>query len=198
VRALLRLNPISGGHGNSEGEPVSAHYSEKYVVDTMNAVAYLKGYEGVNPKRIGYWGHSNGGEIGLRVVLVSTDIKAASFWAGVVGSYEDMFEIYIDDISFLDNEINPLIQKYGLPSTNPTFWKPLEPYEYLDDISIPIELQHGTNDSSVPIELSLSLKSSLENIGKNVVYIEYSDDHNISANANTAWQKTISFFREYL
>lgn len=195
---FVTFKPDLRGHGNSEGEPVSAHYSEKYVVDTMNAIAYLKEYEGVNPERIGYWGHSNGGQIGLRVALVSSDIKAASFWAGVVGSYEDMFETYVENIPFLDNERNPLVQVHGLPSENPEFWNPLEPYEYLEDINIPIELQHGTNDADVPIELSLSLKSALEGAGKNVEYVEYSDDHNISANASRAWQKTISFFREHL
>ena len=88
---FVTFKPDLRGHGNSEGEPVSAHFSEKYVVDTLYALEYLKNYVDVDPERIGYWGHSNGGEIGLRVVVISPDIKAASFWAGVVGSYEDMF-----------------------------------------------------------------------------------------------------------
>jgi hypothetical protein len=58
---------------------------------------------------MGYWGHSNGGEIGLRVVTISPDIKAASLWAGVVGSYEDMFEIYNDKIDFLKDGQNDLL-----------------------------------------------------------------------------------------
>ena len=90
---FVTFKPDLRGHGNSGGAPVSAHYSEKYVVDTLYAIEYLKNQEDVNRQRIGYWGHSNGGEIGLRVVVVSSDIKAASFWAGVVGSYEDMYEV---------------------------------------------------------------------------------------------------------
>jgi len=196
---FVTFKPDLRGHGQSEGDPVSAHYSEKYVVDTMHAISYLKNHPDVNTEKIGYWGHSNGGEIGLRIVTISKDIKAASFWAGVVGSYKDMLETYNDQISFLKNEDNPLIQEHGLPSENPQFWKKIDPYYFLNYISAPIQLQHGTSDSSVPIELSLSLKKSLEEAGKDVQYFEYpGDNHNISNNVNLAWQRTITFFEQNL
>ncbi len=195
---FVTFKPDLRGHDTSEGEPVSAHYSEKYVIDTLYAISYLKQHPDVNPERIGYWGHSNGGEIGLRTILANEDIKAASFWAGVVGSYEDMFETYVDDISFLEQD-NPLTREHGLPSENQEAWKPIEPYNYLEDVNIPIELQHGTEDQSVPVELSLNLKTAMESAGKNVVYHEYpGDDHNISINSGTAWQRSINFFREHL
>lgn len=196
---FITFKPDLRGHGDSEGEPSSAHYSEKYTIDTINALAYLKMHEDVNPSRIGYWGHSNGGEIGLRTILVDPDIKAASFWAGVVGSYEDMFETYINDIPFLRNDNNPLVQQYGLPSQNPDFWNTIEPYNYIEEIDIPIELQHGTNDDSVPVELSYSLRDALQAADKNVTYIEYlGDDHNIGQNSSRAWQQSIAFFHEHL
>jgi uncharacterized protein len=196
---FVTFKPDLRGHDNSEGKPSSAHYSPDYLIDTLNALAFLKNYPDVNPGKIGYWGHSNGGETGLSAILVSQDIKAASFWAGVVGSFEDMYETYIDDIPFLDNTLNPLVQTYGLPSSNPQFWRALEPYEFLGEINIPIELQHATGDKSVPVELSRELKTALEGAGKDVTYIEYQgDDHNISANSSRAWQRTIEFFNENL
>ena len=195
---FVTFKPDLRGHGNSEGEPSSAHYSEKYTIDTLNAIAYLKMHPEVDPNRLGYWGHSNGGEIGLRTILVNSDIKAASFWAGVVGSYVDMFETYVDDIGFLDQD-NPLTQRFGRPSQNPEAWNQLDPYAYLNEINIPIQIQHGTNDDSVPLELSLSLKAALESAGKEVEYFEYAgDDHNIGQNSGTAWQRTINFYREHL
>jgi dipeptidyl aminopeptidase/acylaminoacyl peptidase len=165
----------------------------------MNAIEYLKEYEVVNENKLVYWGHSNGGEIGLRVVLLSDDIKAASFWAGVVGSYEDMLETYNDKIPFLKDANHQLIKKNGLPGENPEFWNKLEPYNYLADISAPIEIQHVTGDESVPVELSLSLKEALEENNKVVEYHEYQgDNHNIGQNSNIAWQRTIEFFNKYL
>lgn len=196
---FVTFKPDLRGHGNSEGDAVSAHYSEKYVVDTLYALSYLKMHDDVNPERIGYWGHSNGGEIGLRIALVSDDVKASSLWAGVVGSYEDMFETHIDDIPFLRREENPLVEAFGLPSTNSAFWNQIDPYAHLADITIPIQLQHGTNDDSVPVALSLSLKKALEDAGKEVEYLEYpGDDHNIGRNSSRAWQRTIEFYQKYL
>lgn len=197
---LVTFKPDLRGHGQSEGEPVSAHFSEKYVVDALYALSYLKNHPEIDSQRIGYWGHSNGGETGLRVAVISTDIKAASFWAGVVGSFEDMLETYNDKIPFLRNALdNELVIENGLPSTNPNFWKQIDPYAYLADIHIPIELQHGSNDDSVPIELSLRLKEELEKLNKTVIYHEYvGDDHNIGNNSSRAWQRTIEFFQEHL
>jgi dienelactone hydrolase len=196
---FVTYKPDLRGHDESEGEPVSAHFSEKYVVDTLNALAYLKEHKDVDPGRLGYWGHSNGGEIGLRVAVVSNDIQAYSFWAGVVGSYEDMLETYNNDIPFLKDAEHNLIQENGLPSENPDFWGKLDPYNYLPSISAPIQLQHATGDESVPVELSLSLRQSLESAGKAVEYIEYQgDDHNITQNSATAWERTINFFRDNL
>jgi dipeptidyl aminopeptidase/acylaminoacyl peptidase len=196
---FVTYKPDLRGHDDSEGKVVSTHFSEKYVVDTMNAIEYLKEYEAVNENKLVYWGHSNGGEIGLRVVLLSDDIKAASFWAGVVGSYKDMLETYNDKILFLKDANHQLIKKNGLPSENPEFWNKLEPYNYLADISAPIEIQHATGDESVPIELSLSLKEALEGNNKVVEYHEYQgDNHNIGQNSNIAWQRTIEFFNKYL
>lgn len=197
---FVTFKPDLRGHGNSEGEPVSAHYSEKYVVDTMYAIAYLKNYEAVDSNRIGYWGHSNGGEIGLRTILLSPDIKAASLWAGVVGSYLDMFEIYNDKIPFLRNVTSTdLVMEHGLPSTNPDFWNKLDPYTYLEEINIPIQLQHGSNDDSVPLELSQRLKEELEKVNKEVEYYEYTgDDHNIGINTSAAFARAIDFYRDNL
>ncbi|MBD3238907.1 MAG: alpha/beta fold hydrolase [Candidatus Moranbacteria bacterium] len=198
---FVTFKPDLRGHGNSEGEAVSAHYSEKYIIDTLYAINHLKKHAKVNPRKMVYWGHSNGGEIGLRVALISKDIKAYCFWAGVVGSYQDMLETYNHKISFLDLEEreNPLVEKYKLPSQNPKFWNQIEPYEYLKELEAPIQLQHATGDESVPIELSISLKNELERLNKQVEFYKYQgDDHNISKNSNLAFQRTIKFYRKHL
>ncbi len=190
---FITFKPDLRGHAQSEGEPVSAHFSEKYVVDTLFALEYLKLHPDVNPNRLGYWGHSNGGEIGLRTMVISKDIKAGSLWAGVVGSFEDILETYNAKIPFLRATRDALVIQNGLPSTNPKFWNKLDPYTYLKDISGPVQLQHGTNDSSVPVELSVRLKEELEKVDKPVEYFEYEgDDHNIAKNLGIAWQKTIN------
>ena len=197
---FITFKPDLRGHGNSEGEAVGAHFSEKYVIDTLNALAYLKKYHDTDPNRIAYWGHSNGGEIGLRVAVISSDIKAYSLWAGVVGSYLDMFESYNNEIGFLRQASDSdLVKENALPSQNPSFWNQLDPYSYLSEIDAPIQLQHATGDESVPIILSKRLHEELEKANKTVEYLEYQgDDHNIGNNSALAFQKTIDFYNKYL
>ena len=130
-------------------------------MDTLFAMEYLKNFEDVNPERIGCWGHSNGGGIGLKLLLISEDVKAASLWAGMVGSYEDMLETYKRQIPFMQRDFNSLaIKEKGFPGENPEFWETVEPYYFLADIHSPVQLQHGTeDDGQVPVELSRHLNA---------------------------------------
>ena len=197
---FITFKPDLRGHGKSEGEATGAHFSESYIVDTLNAFSALKTYKDVDPEKIGIWGHSNGGEIGLRAMVVSKDIKAGVFWAGVVGSSEDMLETYNSQISFLRRRTPELFVKYGSPSANPAFWNKLDPYSYLSDTSGPIQLHHGTADNSVPIELSRSLNNALKEKGKTVELYEYEGaDHNFSGSSfGTSMQRSVDFFNKYL
>src|SRR3990167_1992256 len=84
------LKPDYRGHGSSEGDPAGAYGSNAYTIDVLNAVASIKKYSGVNIDRIGMWGHSMGGYITFRNMVVSKDVKAGVIWAGVVGSYANL------------------------------------------------------------------------------------------------------------
>lgn len=198
------------GHGNSEGQPLGAYYSPAYTIDVLNALSSLKRYKDADPQRIGMWGHSLGGNITLRAMVVSEDIKAASFWAGVVGTYEELMTKWRRTTPWRpsDNQasrhlstIRENLQKtYGAPKDNPSFWHSIDPRYYLKDISRPVQLNHGLADESVPWEFSESLKNDLEEEGKTVEYYTYQGaDHNISSpNFEVAMQRSVSFFDKYL
>src|SRR5215216_5407424 len=79
------------GHDRSEGEPGGAYSNTGYTVDVLNAVASMKRHPDADPNHIGMWGHSMGGYITLRSMVVSKDIKAGVIWAGVVARYPDLF-----------------------------------------------------------------------------------------------------------
>ena len=71
------FKPDYRAHGKSEGpRPDGGGYgSPDYMVDVLNAVASLKSYPNADPERIGMVGHSMGGAITLRAMVVSKDIK---------------------------------------------------------------------------------------------------------------------------
>lgn len=204
------LRPDYRGHGESEGTPSGAYGSNGYTIDVLNALSSLKKYPSVNSEKIGFWGHSMGGFITLRSMVVRGDIKAGVIWAGVVGSYEDLFERWRRRGMLSNAPTNvpntrggswrqTLTAQFGSPSDNPEFWKSLSANSFLSDISGPVQLHHGTLDSSVPIEFSRTLEKQLKEAGKTVELYEYpGDDHNIAANFNIATQRSVEFFDKYL
>ena len=116
------------GNASSEGDPAGAYGSPGYTVDVLNAVASLKRFPQANPDKIGMWGHSMGGYLTLRAMVISPDIKAGVIWAGVVGSYSDL--LYRWRHTGAAPTPDPTrqswrrawIAEFGTPDENPQFW----------------------------------------------------------------------------
>jgi dipeptidyl aminopeptidase/acylaminoacyl peptidase len=201
------LRPDYRGHGNSEGQPSGAYGSNNYTIDVLNALASMKKYEDADPKRIGMWGHSMGGFITLRNMVVSKDVKAGVIWAGVVASYPDLINnwrrgTFTPPTSIPSRALswrNQLTSKYGTPEENPEFWNSISANSFLKDVGGPIQIHHGTADSSVPVRFSETLKEQLDDAGiENELYVYDGDDHNIEANFNIAAQRSVEFFDKYV
>jgi len=203
------FKPDFRGHGQSEGKPEGAYYSDAYITDVLNAVSSIKKYEGVNPEKIGMWGHSMGGHLTLRAMVVSKDVKAGVIWAGVVGSYDDMINRWRRRVLWMPSESErqfrrpgrqELIDSFGTPQQNPQFWKSIAPVNYVSDISGPVQLHHGLADESVPWEFSQSLNDALSSVQKTVEFYKYEEaDHNLSGSAfGQAMARSVDFFDKYL
>lgn len=208
------------GHGNSEGTATGGYGSNAYTIDILNAISSIKRLKSsflpegnltgnpeliVDPEKIGMWGHSMGGYITLRTMVVNKDIKAGIIWAGVVASYPDL----LNNWRRRNPSVSPsatnrgwrqfLVAQYGDPGQNPDFWNSISANAYLSDISGPIQLHHGTADTSVPLAFSEKLDEQLKAAGKlSELYVYQGDDHNIANNFGTAITRSVKFFDTYL
>ncbi len=201
------LRPDYRGHGSSEGAATGAYGSPGYVIDVLNAVASVKRYEAADPNRIGMWGHSMGGWITLRAMVVSPDIKAGVIWGGVVGAYEDLLEHWRRNrpgappgaSTSRGSWRSGLVAEYGEPEDNPEFWKQLSSNHFLTDLAGPIQLHHARGDASVPVKLSEILFEQGQAAGMPIELFAYpGDNHNISGNFNRAMASSVSFFDRWV
>ncbi|MCC6259406.1 MAG: alpha/beta fold hydrolase [Anaerolineales bacterium] len=194
------------GHDASEGEATGAYGSPGYQIDVLNAVASIKKLPEVNPEKIGMWGHSMGGYLTLRTMVISKDVKVGVIWAGVVASYPEMLYNWRRTGSFTPSPSSrgigwrdAWLEQYGAPEQNPAFWDSISATSYLADLSGPLQLHHGTEDEDVPLAFSIRLAEQARGAGQIAdLYTYAGDNHNISENFNLAMQRTIDFFDAYL
>ena len=194
------------GHDRSEGLAGGAYSRPDYTIDVLNAVSSMKRYPEADPNRIGMWGHSMGGYITLRSMVIRDDIKAGVIWAGVVGSYEDLIYNWRRGTSTSPSSTprpgswrSTYTSLYGSPEENPEFWNSISANSFLADISGSIQLHHGTADTDVPLEFSETLFYQILEVDKYVELYKYEgDNHNISNYFSRAMIRTIEFFDRYV
>jgi dienelactone hydrolase len=194
------------GHGFSEGVASGGSGSADYTVDVLNGIGSIKRYAEADPARIGMWGHSMGGGITLRAMVVMPDVKAGVIWAGMVAPYPDLLTRYLRRQTptgpgstnapppFGRRWAQEWLEQYGGPEENPDFWAAISANSFLADLSGPIALHHGTADASVPLDYSLVLAEQLEAAGQPVeLYTYEGDDHNIAGNWGVAMTRSVAF-----
>src|SRR5437870_197413 len=199
------FKPDYRGFGSSQGTPVSAYYAPDDTIDVLNAVTTMQRYGSADPSRIGMWGHSMGGNITLRALVIDPRIKVAVIWAGVTATYYDMLYNWHPPAadrpppSFAGGARQTYLAKYGTPDQNKAFWDSISPMAYLADITAPIQIHHGTADAEVPLQFSQTLASDLKAAGKPVELYTYAgSDHNISQGFNLAMSRSVAFFDQSL
>ncbi|AZI41600.1 alpha/beta fold hydrolase [Deinococcus psychrotolerans] len=183
------------GHGDSGGEALGGYNDAGYTVDVLNAAASLKKDARVNAARLGIWGHSMGGQLSLRAILVDPDIKAASLWAGVVASYDILMTQWRPPSGQPNVEEVP-----KLDSLNQRFLRALSPNAFLQDLKgRPIELQQGTADEEVPYSFQQDFAADLRAAQQPFTAYKYEgDNHNLSRNLGTALKRSVAFFKANL
>ncbi len=204
TRGYIVFKPDLRGHGNSEGEARGAYSSPAYSVDVLNAINAMRQYAPANAEKIGLWGHSMGGYLALRAMVIDPNIRAGVIWAGVVGSYSDMTYNWrptpIPTLAATARRFSQeILSTYGEPQQNPDFWNSISAISYVSDLSGPIQLHHAQGDSEVPFAFSQSLYDAAMAAGKEAEFYAYpGDDHNIANSFGLAMQRSVEFFDRYL
>lgn len=169
------------------------------TLDIMNLIALVKTKAdwpaelgSANLDKIGLWGTSLGGEIALRVITISPDIKATVLYSSMSGNEErNSRQLYerIRDEQFQQDAQVPL-----------QLLDRISPMYYYHRVTSAVQLNHGTKDRTAPISWANETCDFLQSAGVSVQCIYYQGaDHLFNReNAEKLRQNSLQFYQTYL
>lgn len=192
----ITLAPDYLGYGESDMPPDNV-WEERFLrnVSIIDLLSSIPSLSQVDPDRIGIWGHSNGGLSALTVLEITGRNYPTSLWAPVsrffpydilyyTWEYDDKGKTLRKSLAGFEAEYD--VDKYSFD-------------EYLDWISVSIQLHQGASDPYIPVSWSESLVKRLKELGNEVKYYTYlGAGHQMEGSWDLVVQRDLKFFREKL
>ena len=173
----ITIHPNLRGYADSEnGENILGTGD---TIDALNLLALVRqqaGSEGLlkraDADRIGVWGHSMGGGIAARILIVDQEVDAGLLYAAIHTNEEFNLAHFEKDGRGNEKVIAPA-----------NALAQMSPANYLDAISAPVSIHHGALDLVVPPDWSRDLCADLEDLGKEVECVEYAEQSHTFRNS---------------
>jgi dienelactone hydrolase len=168
-------------HPNLRGYPPSDEGPNPlragFAVDVLNLIAHVREQAGqpgdpleqADGDSIGVWGHSMGGGITQRVLVVSPDVDAALLYGSMSGDEQANH----DRILYFSGGERGNWEEGEAPSAGELLL--LSPANYLDRVRAAVSIHHGALDDQVTLEWSEALCARLRELGKRVECYTYAD-----------------------
>jgi uncharacterized protein len=196
-QGFIVIHPIMRGYPPSEsGDNM---FRVGMAIDLLNLIELIKtqggqpgALEKAMPDKIGLLGQSLGGNVALRVLTISPDVKAAVLYSSLSGNElrnsQQLYKISLEP--HFQNELNIL----------PSLLLNISPVYYYGNINAPIQLHHGTADETVPISWAQETCSLLSAAGRNIDCIYHEGAGHVFINEIKAefLEEMISFYKTYL
>jgi uncharacterized protein len=211
----ITLSPDYRSWGGSD-TGASFFYSG-LAIDVINLLNAIPSIPQADPERIGMWGHSMGGGVTMKVLVVDPRVKAAVLYSPVSADQADVIDrwgmgcfgdVARGELEFGCNssDIIPetlplnLQSAYRFAATDAETLMEVSPIYYLDSISIPIQIHYGTEDGKVlngtPPQWSVKLAQALRDAGGDVELLRYEGEAHsfIGQPWFTFMERTLRFF----
>lgn len=168
-----------------------------YMIDALNAAASVKSLPYADPNRIGMWGHSMGGGVTTRAMVVSPLIKAYVLYAPV--SADVRVRRFTGGLSGAGQD-EDLADSYYYWTGNPELIDALSPINYFQYVTAPVQIHVGDIDTTTPAEWSEAIRDELQANGKQAEFYLYPRQaHAFIGNGWTLFnQRVVDFFNEYV
>jgi uncharacterized protein len=161
------LHPNYRGHPPSQGN-ANGLFRVGYALDVLHLLASLRTQAGkgifanADATRVGLWGHSMGGGITQRVLVVRPSWVKAAVLYGAMSSdeRENADRIY----NFYSNRTRGEFE-YSTPDK---WLRLISPFYFLSRVTAKISVHHGTADESVPYSWSVRYCLEMKRLEKDI------------------------------
>lgn len=193
---FITIAPDFLGYGGSDKEAESIFESRFQTYTTavvlLNSLNSLNNW---NKTDLFLWGHSNGGQIALTVLEITSLAYPTVLWAPVSKPFPYSILYYTDESDdrgkLIRRELSKFEEDYDVELYSLT--------NYLDRIKAPLQIHQGTADDAVPIDWTNDLVKIVEEKEVDVKYFKYSGaDHNLNPAWDTVVARDLAFFKKQL
>jgi len=204
-RGFLTLAPDFRSHAGSDDAPNL--FRAGHVIDTLNLIPLAQKLPEAQPGQVGMWGHSNGGAIAAKAIVISDQIAAAVIYAPASSNIVEDYEFRVGRSRASAGQPLPrggistvAVEFPVTPEQAPELYERLSPLPYLEFAQAPVQIHWGSADEIVPAKWPGDLLNGLQDAGKQVEYFEYAGQpHSFQSAANQLYLRRIAdFFGQYL
>lgn len=184
--------------GYMESEHGANLFLSGWIADAINAGKALKKMPQVDAEHVGLWGHSMGGGVANRAMVVSDVFDAVMLYAPISASIDDMFmDPFGGEPQGLTQD---LIQGVIAALDNPDFRRQISPLFYLNQTRAPVSIHVGATDKITPPQWARAIRDGLEEANKPVEYFEYpGQGHSFrEAGLQEFYARALAFYDKHL
>ena len=193
ARGFLTLSPDFRSHAGSDDAPNL--FRAGHVIDALNLIPLAQQLPSARAGKVGMWGHSNGGAITAKAIVVSQQIGAAVIYAPASSNIEEDYWFRVGRARSRGRGIDR-VEWPVAPAEAPDLYQRLSPLPYLQYVSAPVQIHWGTADTTVPFKWPDDLRDGLEAAKKPVTMFAYrGQPHSFRGSANQLYlRRTAEFF----
>jgi uncharacterized protein len=188
-------------HAGSDDDPTNdVNLRLGYTEDVIGAVLALRssGVPQIDGERIGLLGRSMGGGVVYNTMVVAPGLVDAAVVFAPVSSRpaENVAHFQRGEGDPIAAEIDAT---HGSPEQNPEFWAEAAPITYVDRVTEPLLIHHGTADDTCPLEWSQETAAAFQAAGKDVQLLTYDGEgHAFGPQWPDSMTATLDFFATHL
>ena len=184
------------GFGLSEGEStdiLEARFEKP--VSVLDLIESVKQLNIVDPNKIGIWAHSNGGQIAISVLEITSKNYPTVLWAPMTNPFPKSILETVNDESEASLKVRQKIEEFEKDYDSRLY----SIDNFYNWIEAPILIHQGTADVWCEVKWQQDLQKKLKKLGKEITLdIRKGNDHNLKQDWQSIMDEDVSFFKEKL